>query len=90
VAESLGSSIGVGRGRGRLVKPIVNQKVPRTEKNKLLLDDEGIGQERVMGVNMNYDTMIKATLIRTTFNWDWLTDSKVQSINITAARQAWS
>ena len=24
--------------------------------------------------------MTKATLIRTTFNWDWLTDSEIQSI----------
>ena len=30
------------------------------------------------------DTMTKATLIRTTFNWGWLPDSKVQSIIIKA------
>jgi hypothetical protein len=30
------------------------------------------------------DTMTKATLIRTTFNWDWLTGSNVQSIIIKA------
>jgi hypothetical protein len=29
------------------------------------------------------DTMTKATIIRTTFNWGWLTGSKVQSISIT-------
>jgi hypothetical protein len=28
------------------------------------------------------DTMTKATLIRTTFNWAWLTGSEVQSIII--------
>jgi hypothetical protein len=31
--------------------------------------------------------MTKATLIRTTFNWGWLTDSEVQSIIIKAG--AW-
>jgi hypothetical protein len=31
--------------------------------------------------------MTKATLIRTTFNWDWLTGSEVQSIIIKAG--AW-
>jgi hypothetical protein len=31
--------------------------------------------------------MTKATFIRTTFNWDWLTDSDVQSIIIKAG--AW-
>jgi hypothetical protein len=41
------------------------------------------------------DTMTKATLISTTFNWGWLTGSEVQSIiikkgaYITASRQAW-
>jgi hypothetical protein len=39
------------------------------------------------------DTMAKAALIRTTFNWGWLTGSEVQSIifkggSIAAARQA--
>jgi hypothetical protein len=33
------------------------------------------------------DTMTKATLIRTTFNWGWLTASEVQSIIIKAG--AW-
>jgi hypothetical protein len=38
--------------------------------------------------------MIKATLVRTTFNWGWLTGSEVQSIVIkagsrAACRQAW-
>jgi hypothetical protein len=28
------------------------------------------------------DTMTKATLIRTTFNWNWLTGSEIQSIII--------
>jgi hypothetical protein len=37
--------------------------------------------------------MAKATLIRTTFNWGWLTDSEVQSIiimvgSMAASRQA--
>ena len=41
------------------------------------------------------DTMTNTTLIRTTFNWDWITGSKVQSIIIQAgawqtSRQAWS
>jgi hypothetical protein len=41
------------------------------------------------------DTMTKTTLIRTTFNWGWLTGSEVQSIiikagrNMAASRQAW-
>ena len=38
------------------------------------------------------DTMTRATLIRTTFNWGWLTDSEVQSIIIKAGawcRQSW-
>jgi hypothetical protein len=30
------------------------------------------------------DTMTKATLIRTTFNWGWLTGSEIQSIIIKA------
>jgi hypothetical protein len=38
--------------------------------------------------------MTKATLIRKTFNWGWLTGSEVQSIiikagNMAASRQAW-
>jgi hypothetical protein len=34
------------------------------------------------------DTMSKATLLRTSFNWGWLTGSEVQSITIKAgARQ---
>jgi hypothetical protein len=42
--------------------------------------------------------MTKATLLRTTFNWGWLTGSEVQSIiikehyhqgNMAASRQAW-
>ena len=33
------------------------------------------------------DTMTKATLIRATFNWDWLTGSEIQSIMIKAG--AW-
>jgi hypothetical protein len=34
--------------------------------------------------------MAKATLIRATFNWGWLTGSEVQSIIIQAeSRQAW-
>jgi hypothetical protein len=33
------------------------------------------------------DTMTKATLIRTTFNWGWLTGSEVQSIII--KMEAW-
>jgi hypothetical protein len=36
--------------------------------------------------------MTRATLIRTTFNWGWLTDSEVQSIIIKAGawcRQSW-
>jgi hypothetical protein len=33
------------------------------------------------------DTLTKATLIRTTFNWDWLTGSEIQSIIIKAG--AW-
>jgi hypothetical protein len=36
----------------------------------------------VRGLLMRTDTMTKATLIRTTFNWGWLTDSEVQSIVI--------
>jgi hypothetical protein len=31
---------------------------------------------------LRIDTMTKATLIRTTFNWGWLTGSEVQSIII--------
>jgi hypothetical protein len=30
--------------------------------------------------------MIKATLMRTVFNWSWLTDSEVQSIIIKAGK----
>ena len=33
------------------------------------------------------DTMTKATLVKTTFNWGWLTGSEVQSIIIKA--EAW-
>jgi hypothetical protein len=38
--------------------------------------------------------MTKAILIRTTFNWGWLTGSEVQSIiikvgSMAASRQAW-
>jgi hypothetical protein len=38
--------------------------------------------------------MTKATLIKTTFNWGWLTGSEVQSIiimagSMAASRQAW-
>jgi hypothetical protein len=33
--------------------------------------------------------MIKEILIRTTFNWDWLTSSGIQSIIIKASRQSW-
>jgi hypothetical protein len=33
------------------------------------------------------DTTTKATLIRTTFSWDWLTDSVVQSNIIKAGAQ---
>ena len=32
--------------------------------------------------------MIKATLVRTTFNWGWLTGSEVQSIVIKAGSRA--
>jgi hypothetical protein len=32
--------------------------------------------------------MMKATLIRTTFTWDWLTGSEVQSIIIVGAWQS--
>jgi hypothetical protein len=37
------------------------------------------------------DMMTKATLVRITFNWGWLTGSEVQSIIIKAgaSRQAW-
>ena len=34
------------------------------------------------------DTMIKAILIRTNFNWGWLTNSEVQSIIIMAGSMA--
>jgi hypothetical protein len=38
--------------------------------------------------------MTKATVIRTTFNWGWLTGSEIQSIiikaeSMAASRQAW-
>jgi hypothetical protein len=40
------------------------------------------------------DTITKATIIRTTFNCDWLVGSEIQSIiikagSMTASRQAW-
>ena len=43
---------------------------------------------------LSTDTMTKATLIRTTFNWGWLTGSEVQPViimggSMAVSRQEW-
>jgi hypothetical protein len=82
--EDLFSWLGIKLPAVDLPPHLCHTQVPPTWVISQVLFSKGRVSDLVTVLLMWTDTTTKATLIRTTFNWGWLTGSEVQSIIIKA------